>query len=202
MPLVRYLSTRIAVMERGRLVEMGEAEALCAEPREAYTRQLLQGHAGVAGWRGLNRPILSRDEAGGLPGLKIETWGTRRLPELPNVYCGCGGVGVAGAAHGSQVVGRWSRGCWSGRGCLRSRCRSSAAGPLQRREQASAPGAGAGAGVAPGWAAHLGVAGRPEASDVRPGIPPIPGRVGGVGMSVTSTSSTSKMRSALGGIPG
>ena len=41
MPLVRYLSTRIAVMERGRLVEMGEAEALCAEPREAYTRQLL-----------------------------------------------------------------------------------------------------------------------------------------------------------------
>jgi len=41
MPLVRYLSTRIAVMEGGRLVETGEAEALCAAPREAYTRQLL-----------------------------------------------------------------------------------------------------------------------------------------------------------------
>jgi ABC-type glutathione transport system ATPase component len=41
MPLVRYLSTRIAVMERGCLVEIGEAEALCAAPREAYTRQLL-----------------------------------------------------------------------------------------------------------------------------------------------------------------
>jgi peptide/nickel transport system ATP-binding protein len=41
MPLVRYLSTRIAVMERGRLVETGEAVALCAGPREAYTRQLL-----------------------------------------------------------------------------------------------------------------------------------------------------------------
>jgi peptide/nickel transport system ATP-binding protein len=41
MPLVRYLSTRIAVMERGRLVESGEAVALCANPREAYTRQLL-----------------------------------------------------------------------------------------------------------------------------------------------------------------
>ena len=41
MPLVRYLSTRIAVMEHGRLVETGEAEALCAHPREAYTRQLL-----------------------------------------------------------------------------------------------------------------------------------------------------------------
>jgi ABC-type glutathione transport system ATPase component len=41
MPLVRYLSTRIAVMERGRLVEAGEAEALCAEPKEEYTRRLL-----------------------------------------------------------------------------------------------------------------------------------------------------------------
>jgi peptide/nickel transport system ATP-binding protein len=41
MPLVRYLSTRIAVMERGRLVETGEAEALCQNPREAYTRQLI-----------------------------------------------------------------------------------------------------------------------------------------------------------------
>jgi ABC-type glutathione transport system ATPase component len=41
MPLVRYLSTRIAVMEHGRLVEVGEAEELCARPRESYTRQLL-----------------------------------------------------------------------------------------------------------------------------------------------------------------
>ncbi len=41
MPLVRYLSTRIAVMEHGRLVETGEAVALCANPREAYTRQLI-----------------------------------------------------------------------------------------------------------------------------------------------------------------
>ena len=41
MPLVRYLSTRIAVMERGRLVETGEAEQLCANPREAYTRKLI-----------------------------------------------------------------------------------------------------------------------------------------------------------------
>jgi peptide/nickel transport system ATP-binding protein len=41
MPLVRYLSTRIAVMEHGRLVEVGEAEELCRAPREAYTRQLV-----------------------------------------------------------------------------------------------------------------------------------------------------------------
>jgi peptide/nickel transport system ATP-binding protein len=42
MPLVRYLSTRIAVMERGRLVETGEAVALCEHPQEAYTRHLIQ----------------------------------------------------------------------------------------------------------------------------------------------------------------
>jgi ABC-type oligopeptide transport system ATPase subunit len=41
MPLVRYLSTRIAVMERGRLVETGDAEALCANPQQPYTRQLI-----------------------------------------------------------------------------------------------------------------------------------------------------------------
>jgi peptide/nickel transport system ATP-binding protein len=42
MPLVRYLSTRIAVMEGGRLVETGEAVELCSNPREEYTRQLLK----------------------------------------------------------------------------------------------------------------------------------------------------------------
>ena len=42
MPLVRYLSTRIAVMERGRLVEIGDAEELCARPREEYTRKLIE----------------------------------------------------------------------------------------------------------------------------------------------------------------
>ena len=41
MPLVRYLSTRIAVMQRGRLVESGEAVALCANPVQDYTRQLI-----------------------------------------------------------------------------------------------------------------------------------------------------------------
>jgi peptide/nickel transport system ATP-binding protein len=41
MPLMRYLSTRIAVMDRGRLVETGEAVELCSHPRERYTRQLI-----------------------------------------------------------------------------------------------------------------------------------------------------------------
>jgi peptide/nickel transport system ATP-binding protein len=41
MPLVRYLSTRIAVMEHRGPVEVGEAEALCANPSQAHTRQLI-----------------------------------------------------------------------------------------------------------------------------------------------------------------
>jgi peptide/nickel transport system ATP-binding protein len=42
MPLVRYLSTRIAVMQHGHLVETGEAVALCANPQQNYTRQLIE----------------------------------------------------------------------------------------------------------------------------------------------------------------
>jgi len=42
MPLVRYLSTRIAVLQRGRLVEIAEAEELCARPRQLYTQTLLR----------------------------------------------------------------------------------------------------------------------------------------------------------------
>jgi peptide/nickel transport system ATP-binding protein len=41
MPLVRYLSTRIAVMHQGELVEMGDTVQVCEEPRESYTRALL-----------------------------------------------------------------------------------------------------------------------------------------------------------------
>ena len=42
MPLVRYLSTNIAVLRAGKLVEMGECEALCQAPENAYTRALLR----------------------------------------------------------------------------------------------------------------------------------------------------------------
>ena len=42
MPVVRYLSTRIAVMYQGKLVEMGSTEQITASPRHAYTRTLLK----------------------------------------------------------------------------------------------------------------------------------------------------------------
>ncbi len=41
MPVVRYLSTRIAVMYRGKIVEVGTTEQITAQPQHAYTRKLL-----------------------------------------------------------------------------------------------------------------------------------------------------------------
>ncbi len=41
MPLVRYLSTNIAVMRKGKLVETGSCEAICNSPGDEYTRSLL-----------------------------------------------------------------------------------------------------------------------------------------------------------------
>ena len=42
MPVVRYLSTRIAVMYRGKIVEIGSAETITERPEHPYTRSLLQ----------------------------------------------------------------------------------------------------------------------------------------------------------------
>jgi ABC-type glutathione transport system ATPase component len=42
MPVVRYLSTRIAVMYRGKIVEVGDTEQITARPGHAYTRSLLE----------------------------------------------------------------------------------------------------------------------------------------------------------------
>jgi peptide/nickel transport system ATP-binding protein len=41
MPLVRYLCNRVAVMRKGKLVEMGECKQVCDAPKEEYTRQLI-----------------------------------------------------------------------------------------------------------------------------------------------------------------
>jgi len=41
MPVVRYLSTRIAVMYQGKVVEIGTTEQITAQPQHAYTRKLL-----------------------------------------------------------------------------------------------------------------------------------------------------------------
>src|SRR3984885_12980121 len=41
MPVVRYLSTRIAVMYRGKIVEVGPTEQITRQPQHDYTRKLL-----------------------------------------------------------------------------------------------------------------------------------------------------------------
>ena len=42
MPVVRYLATRIAVMYRGKIVEVGATEQITERPAHAYTRSLLE----------------------------------------------------------------------------------------------------------------------------------------------------------------
>ncbi len=39
--VVRYFCDRVAVMHRGRIVEIGPAEEICTDPREAYTKSLI-----------------------------------------------------------------------------------------------------------------------------------------------------------------
>jgi peptide/nickel transport system ATP-binding protein len=41
MPVVRYLSDRIAVMRHGEIVELGETEKITSNPEHEYTRTLL-----------------------------------------------------------------------------------------------------------------------------------------------------------------
>jgi peptide/nickel transport system ATP-binding protein len=41
LPVVRYLATRIAVMKRGEIVELGDTEQIVNSPRHEYTRTLL-----------------------------------------------------------------------------------------------------------------------------------------------------------------
>lgn len=41
MPIVRYLSTRIAVMRKGEIVELGDADQITSAPQNEYTKALL-----------------------------------------------------------------------------------------------------------------------------------------------------------------
>jgi ABC-type oligopeptide transport system ATPase subunit len=48
MPIVRYLSTRIAVMQAGKIVELGSAEQVTGAPKHEYTKKLLAATPEVA----------------------------------------------------------------------------------------------------------------------------------------------------------
>jgi oligopeptide transport system ATP-binding protein len=47
MPVVRYLATRIAVMYRGKIVEIGSTEQIIERPQHPYTRSLLEATPAV-----------------------------------------------------------------------------------------------------------------------------------------------------------
>jgi ABC-type glutathione transport system ATPase component len=49
MPVVRYLSTRIAVLYHGQIVEIGSTERITQEPEHDYTRSLLAATPVIAG---------------------------------------------------------------------------------------------------------------------------------------------------------
>ncbi|MBO4298845.1 MAG: ABC transporter ATP-binding protein [Clostridia bacterium] len=62
---VRYISHRIGVMYRGRIVETGPSGELFSRPAHPYTRALLDA-APIADWNSRNRPrIVLRGEAAG-----------------------------------------------------------------------------------------------------------------------------------------
>jgi ABC-type oligopeptide transport system ATPase subunit len=48
MPVVRYLSTRIAVMYGGKIVEIGPTEQITERPHHPYTRSLLEATPEIA----------------------------------------------------------------------------------------------------------------------------------------------------------
>jgi ABC-type glutathione transport system ATPase component len=49
MPVVRYLATRIAVMHRGKIVELGSSEQVTERPSHPYTQSLLASTPELAG---------------------------------------------------------------------------------------------------------------------------------------------------------
>jgi ABC-type oligopeptide transport system ATPase subunit len=51
MPLVRYLCDRVAVMEHGHLVEIGDALEVCERPREEYTQRLIAATPEMPGYK-------------------------------------------------------------------------------------------------------------------------------------------------------
>jgi ABC-type oligopeptide transport system ATPase subunit len=48
MPVVRYLATRVAVMYRGKIVEVGDTQQITEQPQHPYTRSLLKATPEIA----------------------------------------------------------------------------------------------------------------------------------------------------------
>jgi peptide/nickel transport system ATP-binding protein len=53
MPVVRYLSTRVAVMYRGKIVEVGDIQQITERPAHPYTRSLIEATPQLSGTTGV-----------------------------------------------------------------------------------------------------------------------------------------------------
>jgi ABC-type glutathione transport system ATPase component len=58
MPVVRYLATRIAVMYRGKIVEVGTSDEISGNPQDPYTRKLLSATPEIATGAPGSRPFV------------------------------------------------------------------------------------------------------------------------------------------------
>ena len=63
MPLVRYLCDRVAVMQGGRLVELGNCEQVCSAPVNPYTQRLIAATPVMPEEGGLGSPKGTRAES-------------------------------------------------------------------------------------------------------------------------------------------
>ena len=69
--LVRHMTTRVAVMRAGRIVETAATEAVFAAPRHPFTRTLLAA-ADLSGGRPIDAPVEDPPDDGGLPLRQVE----------------------------------------------------------------------------------------------------------------------------------
>ena len=81
----RYLSTRLAVMYAGKLVEMGECDAVYATPRQPYTQELLSAALPLQPAIRRQRIILQ----GEIPNPVHPPSGCRFHPRCPQVMSQC-----------------------------------------------------------------------------------------------------------------
>ena len=85
LPVIHYLSTRVAVMYLGRIVEEAPADSFFAAPRHPYSQALVQSMPVLDTMFQATRPVLS----GEIPSLAYPPSGCHFHPRCPSVMSVC-----------------------------------------------------------------------------------------------------------------